>query len=836
MAAWLILRVKIPHTMRKNTQKIEVRLPLMSRSGSKRPTGQEITDLYNLRPQYSHGISDRLEICGEGRRYDGTSGFLPVGRTDYGGHRCLLSARGRDIALTDTSQSEAKTTVYADMLPGEVYCSMPTASDETLLMTQGGAVRLSTAKGVEIKGAGADYPPVSLHATEDVRVSVNVGSRELSRVYGGGERLDRRDATDVYSDLSEAYRTLCRLASGAGAMIQPALMRYRLLDAQGCVLYTSAPVLAAHPTGSQCASPKGLYSDDRRTLGCYTLEAATWKPEATIYPGSESAAAEVRACEVYMTPLFHPYSANTSLPPLSTGRAASQNTPFVNVSLPGGEYGLGDEFSGGCRRNIMQAIAHIDELEHRVAVIPNPFGDTLRRVSIDASASPNPQTDSTAIALVFDKPVRRMPLAETLLSQRHPFTARAAASDAATAVWGNLSIGRSKPYSLATHGAGDSDESWSAEVQVVFADGSGVTRTESYYAGAPMQLSPVLVYPSPDAVEMNLKLSRGGEEWHGGYSLTPDPSGRFSVYVGGACALAFEKGSSALRTVSPREDAFADMLAFAPASNPLAVDATAKAGGEVKCLGVKSVSDQSWEFGRSRFYCAGAGGVCSIGAGSGRSKLSVKLLSRREVSDAGHFRALASGEAFFVSGDAIYNIDTRGKVSFFDSYPDVKALLADEDRGELLACDDSGVARVYCASYDRRYYRRDTDAVGGFVQCAGEAFAQSDKGIIALFDELARNPRNVRMEATVSTDKPIRVTSLGVDMESTGSTVRYSAEGCDISGRRCFPIKTVTISGLVKSAIHVAAVSRPVRQVRLSFDGIAGQGLCIDSFSIETEA
>ena len=114
-------------------------------------------------------------------------------------------------------------------------------------------------------------------------------------------------------------------------LLQPALARYRLLDASGNVLFESAPVLVSHSGGAQCCDSVALGSSDRTTVDAYNLKAGTYHVELALPSMADSGVAQA---EILMTPLFHPYDpAGEGMAQL--GRADSSSSVFC-ASGPAG--------------------------------------------------------------------------------------------------------------------------------------------------------------------------------------------------------------------------------------------------------------------------------------------------------------------------------------------------------------------------------------------------------------------------------------------------------------------------------------------------------------------
>lgn len=215
---------------------------------------------------------------------------------------CIIAVRNGVVTLwsdTDTSP----------MLfmgeTGDIKCAMPLDGNKAVIMADNGPFLADTAT-MKLQPLESDYPPVLLRAQEASVLSVTVPARKLSMTVDSS--LPAKDAADISADLINAYTDLVAQGASAGIAIQPALAFYRLFDAEGNELFTSAPVLLQRPEGTQCDSSFSLYSADRLTINSYTISARTWKL-AIVLPQQECS--RVARMDIFMspssTPSTHPW-------------------------------------------------------------------------------------------------------------------------------------------------------------------------------------------------------------------------------------------------------------------------------------------------------------------------------------------------------------------------------------------------------------------------------------------------------------------------------------------------------------------------------------------------
>lgn len=819
--------------MEKKTR-FETRMPLVERSGCVHGANVLARDVYNLRPRRHFGRDAGLELVGAPLCVSSLRGYRALCRLDYKGRASVLCARGTDIALMPADVGVGAPAMSGGALPGEAYCAAATDAVTALVMTSEGPVEVSTAsEPVTVRALESDFPAVGLRAVGAGVLSVEGGGRRLSRVYGGAERLDSRDADAVYKDLTEAYATLCSRAGAAGEMIQPALVRYRLRDSRGGLLHTSAPVVAALPGGAQCTSAIGLGSSDRQTLEGFTLQASTWRLEATFYEAEGPRAADVAVCEVYMSPLFHPRLATVARAPLATGRAGSASAAFITASLPGVEYALGGDSPAVTRRLLERAFARMDEIEECVAVIERPFGDSVRTLAIACSPACDPAAVGEALHKALERSVKRHTRAEALLRAPHRFTARCTAAGASTRVWGDITVRRARPWSAASCAASTAAGYWQGVTRVVFADGSVVTRSETHGGGVPVTLSPLLSYPTPDAVEMSVTVSAGGVIKHATVPLRPDGSGLASVYTGdSAVPLALVAGSPAATGGEEVSFSFADVLLFAPSESPLMPDAMTALGSTPLAVMASERGQQSWEFGRSHFTVASRAGMFSVASGEGRRKLSVRRLSSISPGRPDAWRATPEGTYILAEG-CLYLLDGRGRCRFFDESAAV-ALAYNSASEELWAIGPGAGATVYCLGDGGRKYRRDCCNAASVAQVGAEEYAQASDGLYALCRENRDMPRDIALglEIIPPGSDPVRVSALELHMRAQGVACEVSAVSDEPGGSAGFTLSRHSLAGMALGPVSLPVAARAVRRIILTLEGSAGAGFVFDRFKI----
>lgn len=819
--------------------------PLMPRRDADAAERVACTTLVNLRPEAAGAFGCRLGVVPAPEVYAATAGCTPLCCLVREGRPVLLSARGSDVVFSDVRIPALAPSVFRSKLPGKALCAVRRSDTEALVMTSAGPVRLTVEGGqVDVASLACDFPAVTLLA-EDVaaQVTATVQARTLSREYAGAETLDERDADTLSADLLDAYRRICVKAAGAGRLVQPVLARYRLTDRDGRTLFTSAPVLLAHSTGVQCDGGTDVYSDDRRTMRGYTLAAWAWTPAVLFHGASGPRAAEVAACEVYMTPMMHPFVPGAKAS-YTTGRATSASQPFVRVSLPGREGVVSNGTLGATHRIVMGALARLDKLESRVAVINNPFRASAHKVQLDITPSDDPVGEATAMRAALRVPAPMCSRRDALLRLPHTFVAGCTAADAGTRAWGDITVKRFAGHSVANFAAAVSDEAWQAVTVVRFGDGKGVVLRESHITGAPTALVPVLSYPAPYAESIEVAVSAGGRTLCGKYTLATAENGRLSAFVADSvCRLTLAEGVAAEPQVSESADRFEGAVAVADDADPFSVAVVAEPGlGTVVALEARRSAETSWEFGRCRFVAAGTRGIYSIAVASGRRSTSTRRLSERGTPDGavlcqgegGVLYALEGG--LDIAGPSLCRIDSRGRLEMTALGRAYCGVACDGVRGEVTVCRLDGSADVFCTGRGYGRYMRDGLGVTDIKTIEGEAYGISAAGIVRLHGGVPGAETDVEMEVYVrhAGDAPFVPTALVAGMAASEMDVAVTVEGVSAAGAIAWPVAVFTLRGPCRSPVPLALRCRPVRALRVHLRGTVSADFVFDSLEIKS--
>lgn len=812
-----------------NARALDTGAPLVARRESADTPATQAMEIRNLR----RGYDGSLVPVGLYEQIGGLDGsWMPLGHIDGR----LIAASGVSVKAVAVDGSDTAPLTSSGELPGDALCAVPGPDGSLTVMTAAGPARISISgqQNLSVVRLSDSFPAITLMASDSVPVTADVAGRTLSRSYTSG-RLGTADARDVIADLSAAYLHIAAESSAAGLFVQPVLARYKLRDRAGRLLYTSGPVLLCHTSGAQCCDAVDICSDDRTTLKAYTVTAQSWRLSATVGPISGSCSSEVASAEIWITPQFHPYNPDRS-GTVSVGRAASADSVFLRVRLPGSQGGLGDNWKGRATRILMDAIARIDEIEERVAVISEPFAAGMRTIDIAVSPDPDAAAVSRRLSAALRSPVRRIPIEDVLLSPPHTFIAAVAASDASVVAWGNLTVSRYPGYPAQFFTARTGAEgTWRIYSKVRFCDGSSLARIDYGAGPMPNLFSPVLSYPSPDAVGIDMQITAGEATAMARFPLTPDESGRCAVFVS-PTVRPFAPVSESIPDIAftqPPRDRFPDSVAIADAASPLSPAVTGRlGGGEIRALKECRISSQSWEFGRCRFIAGTVEGLYSVGVSANRKSLSLRHLFDGTVASQSSLAA-AGSSVFALVGDnpAVVEIPASGSARIFAAADGYNALMFNCLRDELTAFRAEDGAQVFCLAENGDCYTRDET---GVVAVSGTYIITASGIFRTDYETAARMPVGIKYKINPSVLNYRRITELGAFLCASDVSAVIGLEGAGITLGNPWPMLSAAIRGEVRSPLLFRPLARPARRAVIKFDGVVGDDFRFKTFRLAT--
>lgn len=617
-------------------------------------------------------------------------------------------------------------------LPSAPRCAT-VAGSTLIVMTSQGPFRVDYVDATgswRVAGLMPDLPPISIVAADTATLSATIPARTLSGSYSHWQgSLAHVDRDNVTADLLDAYDSISASAAEMGYFLQPVLCRYRLKDAAGNTLFLSPPVLVSAPDGFQCVNQVIATTADRLTLDSYNLSLTAYSL-GVVAPSLLSSSWGEIITEVVI-------EASTPLEPVDFSLkisnrldATGSSSGNIVIFMPGTATTMVPATSKRAAL-VVSSVQRANNLMSPIARYPRPFTGGI-------STSPGKilkiVPHSSASTSKIDTPAATL----TKFSAPHSFTAGCVSVSGDTIAWGDISALRFNGYPLPVFAASVGEGNWRAATQVTFTDGDeAVVWHSSGSVAAPSLLSPLISYPSADAVEITIIVSSpDGLVMRRSLPLTPSPDGTFAYYLHPSLApFAIEDEvetyvipAEKLKTVPHHNH-----IAITNIRSPLSPTVTAAVTqGVIRALTPAVRSSSSWDFARSHYYAFTSAGIYAVAVNAARDRLSGHIIDPRAVSSAS--QVTVSGQAVYAiaSTDLVAVSGSRAKTIERDTT--FETIGWERAYNELWCIPASGDATIYSIDNDYDSYTRDINHPCRLLSCGGTLFLQSGE---ILFDASA---------------------------------------------------------------------------------------------------
>lgn len=527
-----------------------------------------------------------------------------------------------------------------------------------------------------------------------------------------------RDVRWLYIDLSERARS-------EGYYTQPVIVWYRILDASGREVGRSSPVLVGYGIqgldGMSAEVARGASSYDgfkgvKMALRGFRLGMTVSAPvDTSLYDVREAVTMEVMVSRM-LSPVALDMDAVLTLGAKADGSA------LMNVRMPRSVY---------ADSMVSVLLDRLDSVSHVAARFSRPFRDGAgagSAVVIPRIAPLSVEAESRAV-------LKSMGAADGkgmgcgLLrgcGAPHGFKAEVAVRVGDMEVYGCVAPLHASPPRLSDlavdcGGAG----AWAALVRVVVACGDGseevLSIEESSLGGMPSLLSPLIVYPLPNAVRMEIQVTESASGVRRVLSLPlyPTPGGEMSCYqspdMEPIALSSFSVSSTPLLPVDdPSDLEFSGMIAVASsADSGRLVSALDVTRGRVTAVTPALRSSSAWDFARRHLYVFTTDGVYSAAVNASLTLSSAHLIDAIPVMSPSCVAYTPSG-VYFLSSGSLWRVE-GSRVSLVMPGVDADALCWDRGRG-LLMCR-RGEEFVVVNDRSESYVSRPAD--GGSVEWCG---------------------------------------------------------------------------------------------------------------------
>ncbi len=704
---------------------------------------------HNLRPCID---GSGLEPVGSPRRvnvdaYPGAR-LLPGGcvRGDDGSVTLFFVHDGRLLCQTDGS-----VTCLDPPCGGVPGCMFPVADGLLVMMGEGASpMRVFRAADGWAWVPAIEIPePLCIVRKDEGVISAKIDSCRLKGSYDSRSTLlSADDELTLRKAMVEAYLHIGDRAMAERVFFQPVMARYRLRGHDGNVIYSSAPVIVAPSSGVQATvSSFTLSGSDFSSLSASEMSAGTFslRLRSTGSIG-ESWLKNIGSVELLVSPQLHPLEENLCV--VHRFGHFTATTGSLTVCLPGVDSGSNSGFmaDGRLRSLVASMLGRLDSALETVGTfrcsvadgpwesVGTPFYSNRRGCSDDVKS----------LRRVFAVGVSGMDAEQKAMSglhEPHCLNAEAVGVSGDTIAMCGLSASRFKGYLPVEMSLDFKEDAGSLSLpsacRVVFSDGSSVVRSHTMRGVSMALFSPLLAYPSGDAVEMHL--------YYGCYSLHvalhPDPSGQWSYWLSPGIMpveMNHDMPAFVLPSENPEPMRFPGLVGVAVAGTPLNPVALTRCTGAGASAVVAASSDSgSWDVGSARFYLLGKGGIDCLTVNSARTRATLRKLDGRAVDSAESVCVVDGGVAALVGTDIIMLKGQRIR-TLCSNVAGLSKLGWCGKRGELWAFpgDESDKLRVIIPSTGR-YFTRENPLPLSLLSAASGLWMTDMKGdVYDLSDEI----------------------------------------------------------------------------------------------------
>lgn len=750
---------------------------------------------HNLLPmiaaeEYMSVGADRLTLL-EGN-------YRPIHHLDVGdGYTMMLLLSGTDLyslLIDDPEHLDEGVLTHVATLDAVPHC-VTHATGVVYLMIDDGAFRVDydeqsgewTALGVM-----PQFPGVRITAANLTPFSATVEARQLTGSYRHWQgSLTTADLNNLTADLLDAYSRLKNDAATAGFFLQPVLARYHLFDGSDNLLYSSSPMMVSAPDGFQCVDKLTLTTADFATLDSYALTATGYRLEvqAEAFTGSPWAGVVARV-EVEVTPILDPIDTAASAQCRLESVDASMG--HVVVYMPGASVTM-VATAAPRMAMIRKALATFGNVALPLATFANPFRSGIAATWLSPPTHP----------------------AAAIIATAQRFTARCVRNSGDVVAWGNVSMLRPFPPSIAEIAAecDASTDYWRGCVSVTFSSGEErVVWSGDGEGAAPVGLSPLLCYPSADAVEMTVAVVCGDRCVRQSFPLTPLAGTDYAYYLDASLApvpLTTEASSYIVPSQYSVPRLLRGSVAVSSLAAPLLLTATRViADGDVVALTPAVRSSSSWDFARTHLYAFSTSGIYATSINASRTIVAAQVLDSRRVTDEKAVAYTGAGVYAVASGDFIAIVGSKSVVVRHGV--SLSHLAWDSEGGMLWGVDNiHGVMRLYDLELKREM---TTDATAGTeLYSAGGLLLLADGSTLSAVNYSSVATREVQWRRTIHLPDPrqrLTTATFFLSASHFDGAISIRAHG-GAGDAYSYPVATFIVKGEVNAPIGVTLVAPP---------------------------
>lgn len=799
------------------------------------PTADGVVMCRNMRP--ADGTLDRLvPVDDMAAVASGLKEGRVLGVLDHSAFgTAAVVADGQAVkVITGIGDPSAENKTFLLPLKSAPLCFLHDRDGSGIVMTESGPWRLEWQRDAfELHDLTETPPETSVAIGAEIPVTVGVPGATLKDDYTRStSELSQTDSRALARALVKAYAVLVDKTSHAGYRVEPFLVRCRYQDAYGCDVYVSPAKLMLPPSGPALLDEQRCdVTEGRREA--FSIAAQAFKTVVSTPDADEAWAQRVATLVVEATPCLPLVNVSA----LSVDNRLAIENGSLRFFMPGASADMAPDTVCVVRRLEMM-LSRFETLATEVMRIDDPFGAGASQQKTLEVKTDSTEVHSRTVAVLktlsklekqrSTKRQQRIDRLVARISLPHRFVASAGALNGSSALWTGITEIPSRGWSIDEWSlTTDNATAWQACVIVEMTDKSRrAVWSGQGAAGAPLTITPMLYYPSEEAVafEIRVATAAGVAVWRSGLQALPG-SGIAVARGFGLTPVALNYRPDEDFAVAPHTllPVHHRAMAVSVGADDLlsAAGAVEVAWADIKAATAATATTSAWDYSRNRFYLFGSGGIAMAVVNDSSAIVSVQSLSAKGVADARHIATDASASGVTaLAGGSLVRIKGSTVTDLGGWLPAEVSALA-FDGSDLWITGENSEAYVRPGAAEGFHYLRDTPVLTDvysapgrpmlIVNSHGELLDGSRRYVADKDVEWSCRlsfPDVVRPHLRGSMGTFLRLTSIGLRLVCSALKARFVAT--TDSGSASLALVRVLLSVLLEGSLK-SALRLPVR-------------------------
>lgn len=645
-----------------------------------------------------------------------------------------------------------------------------------------------------------DWPPLSFVATSKRTFTGATPSRQLSGdadyLHWSGPMADS-DVLTLRSDIKSMYLHLADTALAAGYYVQPVMVWYRILDADGKVLHRSVPVIVGTGIQGDGAVMAESVRNGSVTVGGFKMSLEGFRLGFVVPEIDGDTCSDAVALEIMVTPMLNMLSLRADAE-VSMGRNDGSEVVVARMSK-----------LSEAPLIVASVLDRLDDVSRVAVRIVRPFAEGITgtagsvvAVSVMRDRSVTAESDGLLNMLKRKARSGNRFIAESTVP--HGFEADVAVRVGDMMVYGAVSPLHRRPPRLSDLAVRcDASKAYTALVRVTSAGSDGaeeiLSTSDSMLSMAPDELSPLIAYPLPNAVKMEIQVTMpDGTRRVKELPLRPTPDGAMAYYLDPDLKpIAVEPWSASQVPLLPVDRPFGakrgGLLAVSFLDEPFALRSCIDiCDGDIVAVAPATRSSSAWDFARRHLYLFSTSGVYSVAVNASCTLTSAHLITPLPVMVPGHATYSPEG-VYFLSEGSLYRV-TGSKAELVMADIGADALTWNQETACLCCRKTDGSGHI-AVTADGRWAEMHPDSAG-----------------------------NVRWHRRLTLDgmNPAPLRRLRWLMSGSGVSLDVAVRGDSGCEEDAVDLLVLHIDGSICSPVRSAVRARPFRYLTVEVSGTVG--------------